>query len=156
MPDLFSVLTPMSLQRIESGEPLFEAFVSHLAAAGLPTEDLLLEPARYYALSPHGEVSSAFGGLLLLQEEALLRSVIVPGAGRHHGCGSKIVGELAALAEEEGATRLWLLTTSVGPFFSRLGWREARRQDAPASIASTRQFSSLCPASAMLMCRKLV
>lgn len=156
MPGLLAgAYAPMSLRIIESGETLFEVFISHLVAAGLPVEDLLVEHARYFALSPHGENPSAFGGLLKLGKESLLRSVVVPAAEQGRGHGKAIVECLATLAAEEGAERLWLLTTDASGFFSQLGWREKEREKTPVSVASTRQFASVCPASAVLMCRAL-
>lgn len=145
----------MTLQQITEGEPLFAAFAAHLSTAGLPADDLLLEPARYYALNPRGDEARAFGGLLPLGEDALLRSVIVPATQRKGGFGKAVVEELADLAAKDGAERVWLLTTDADAFFARFGWVSAERRLAPARIAATRQFSSVCPASAVLMCRKL-
>jgi GNAT superfamily N-acetyltransferase len=120
-----------------------------LSAAGLPTDDLGAEPYRYFAWG-----DEAWGGLGA-GEDALLRSVVVRPEARGRGVGTALVEALVAAARQQGTQRLWLLTTDAAPFFGRLGWRAADRSEAPAAIASARQFTELCPASASLMVRIL-
>jgi N-acetylglutamate synthase-like GNAT family acetyltransferase len=48
---------------------------------------------------------------------------------------------------------VFLLTTTAVPLIARLGFRRIERSEAPATIASTTEFSSLCPASAAIMRR---
>lgn len=144
----------MKLERLEKNSKLFDAFKRHLNAAGLPTDDLFAEPAIYYALEPSNDDARAFGGLLSLGSEALLRSVVVPDSQRRHGYGGVIVSGLSALATQAGAKRLWLLTTTAAKFFERQGWQTVKRGEAPSAVASTRQFSSVCPDSAVLMCHR--
>lgn len=146
----------MTLRPIAPGSAQFRAFEAALAQAGLPTEDLFAEPSRYYAQgAADDDDASAFGGLLLLGEEALLRSVAVPRASQGVGRGRALVSELVDLAAGGGARRLWLLTTTAEGYFAKLGWRVVDRTQAPAAVAATRQFTTVCPASAVLMCRKL-
>jgi N-acetylglutamate synthase-like GNAT family acetyltransferase len=145
----------VSLRVVEPGTAAFEAFEGLLAASGLPTEDLLAEPARYFALDDGAAPPAAYAGLLRLAEEALLRSVVVRPGERGGGAGGRIVEMASALAAEEGAQRLWLLTEGAENFFARRGWREVPREAAPPALAASRQFATTCPASAVLMCRTL-
>jgi amino-acid N-acetyltransferase len=46
---------------------------------------------------------------------------------------------------------IYLLTTTAPDFFAGLGFRRAGRKTAPPAIRATRQFATLCPASAVLM-----
>ncbi len=137
------------LLEIAHSEPAFADFVAALDQAGLPTDDLNAAPFRYFCRD-----SIAWGGIGR-GDDALLRSVVVQPSVRGGGHGAAIVKALATQARADGTRRLWLLTTDAAPFFARLGWREAERADAPAPIASSRQFSGLCPASATLMMRAL-
>jgi N-acetylglutamate synthase-like GNAT family acetyltransferase len=137
------------LREITPGGPGFDQFMAALTAAELPTDDLTSEPFRYFTAN-----EMAWGGIGQ-GRDALIRSVVVAGGARQRGLGATITDQLASQARAAGIERLWLLTTSAAPFFERLGWRIAQRADAPAGIAQSRQFSSLCPASAALMVRAL-
>ncbi|MGR6534295.1 arsenic resistance N-acetyltransferase ArsN2, partial [Brevundimonas sp. RM1] len=62
---------------------------------------------------------------------------------------------LEAEAAGQGADGLYLLTTSAAAFFQRHGYSVALRSAAPPSVAASRQFSGLCPASAAFMFKEL-
>src|SRR3546814_5225514 len=69
-------------------------------------------------------------------------------------CALPICAILTAVeraAADEGATSLYLLTTTAEPFFRRHGYETAERTDVPAVIAQSAEFRSLCPASAALL-----
>jgi amino-acid N-acetyltransferase len=134
------------LLKIAQSDP---AFAAALDQAGLPTDDLNAAPFRYFCND-----GIAWGGIGR-GEDALLRSVVVQPNVRGGGHGAAIVEALVTQARGYGTRRLWLLTTDAAPFFARLGWRQVDRADAPGPIASSQQFSGLCPASAMLMMRAL-
>jgi len=59
------------------------------------------------------------------------------------------------MARQAGAARLHLLTTTAAAFFRSAGYQDADRGDAPPSIRASREFSSLCPASASYMVKDL-
>ncbi|MDP3869367.1 tyrosine protein phosphatase [Phenylobacterium sp.] len=145
----------MRLRPIEPSSPAFEAFEDALIAAGLPTADLVGEGARYYAMGETPQEAQAFVGLAPLGDEALLRSVVVPIAGRGAGRGGVVVDLVADLAATYGVRRLWLLTTDGEGYFKRHDFRVVPRGDAPAKIVALQQFSVTCPATAVLMCRTL-
>ena len=137
------------LREIKPGGAEFQRFVTALTQVDLPTDDLNSEPFRYFSAD-----DMAWGGVGL-GADALIRSIVVAAQARGRGYGVAIVEGLVHHARDAGVERLWLLTTSAAPFFERLGWRVADRAQAPASIAGSRQFSDLCPASATLMVRAL-
>jgi arsenate reductase len=58
-------------------------------------------------------------------------------------------------ALREGAATAWLLTTTAADFFGSLKFKRRARDEAPAAILATRQATSLCPASAVLMSKSL-
>lgn len=131
----------------------YAAFVGALTIASLPTDDLE-ESGRYYALDDDRQLVG-FGGLEGSGPDQMIRSVVIPLRLRGRGYGQGVVDGLIRRAVADGVERLWLLTTSAGPFFSRLGWRAEDRARAPEAVRTSRQFSGLCPASAVLMCRHL-
>jgi arsenate reductase len=124
-------------------------FAVALAGAGLPVEDLDGAGQQFFALGD----ALAFGGYLIAGPDALLRSIVVPPSAQKRGHGQVLVTALLRQLEGQGVERAWLLTTSAGPFFERLGFAHADRHMAPAAIAATPQFQGICPSSAAFMCR---
>jgi amino-acid N-acetyltransferase len=54
-----------------------------------------------------------------------------------------------------GVRELFLLTTTAEPIFARWGFRRVDRAEAPPAIRESREFASLCPASAVFMARRV-
>ena len=127
-----------------------------LAAEGLPTADLGDPGSGFFEFRDCGGALIGFAGLQQLDDVALLRSLVVLPEARAQANGTAIADWLVAEAARRGVSALFLLTNSAAPFFEKLGFRRVDRSEAPAAIASTAQFTSLCPASAVLMRRKLV
>ena len=142
-----------ALRPLGSGDDAFPAFVDALKAAALPTDDLD-GGARFYSSQVDGVVV-AFGGLEGGGADQLLRSIVVPAGLRGGGHGWQVAQALAGQARTDGAESLWLLTTSADGFFASLGWTVIGRASAPEAVRASRQFSGLCPVSAVLMCRHL-
>lgn len=86
----------------------------------------------------------------------LLRSVAVDAAWRGRRVGEALVGSAVALAGASGLTDLVLLTETAAPFFARLGFDPIPRQDVPEPVRASREFVSVCPASAQAMRRPVV
>lgn len=139
------------LQSVPGTDPLLAAA---LAGAGLPTDDLS-DPGRRFAALVEDGVAVAWGGVEGEGEDQLLRSVVVRYDRRGRGLARELAVALAADAERSGCRRLWLLTTSADAVFTHLGWHRVPRTEAPPAIAATRQFTALCPSSAVVMVRAL-
>ena len=90
-------------------------------------------------------------GLECYEDVALLRSLVVAKEHSGFGIGKQLVAAAEKLAADTGIKALYLLTSSADRFFAGLGFRRLQRELAPPAIKSTSQFSSLCPASAVLM-----
>jgi amino-acid N-acetyltransferase len=125
-----------------------------LDAERLPSSDLGEPGVRMFAFRDDGAVVG-FAGLEVYGKDALLRSVVVDPARRHAGLGRAIVEATLTEAQELGATRAFLLTTTAKSYFERLGFAAIERASAPAAILATRQAAGLCPTSAPLMVKAL-
>jgi N-acetylglutamate synthase-like GNAT family acetyltransferase len=68
---------------------------------------------------------------------------------------SRLCAEVETRAASLGARRVFLLTETAEAFFVRRGYARLGRSLAPPGIAASREFSALCPASAILMFREL-
>jgi amino-acid N-acetyltransferase len=126
-----------------------------LAAAGLPTADLEAEHFSHFIGGGPVHAPKALIGLQPYGEAALLRSLVVSPAARSRGYGSALVTEIEAYAQQIGVRELYLLTNSAEAFFSNRGYRILDRADVPEAIRQTAEFSSLCPASAICMHKRI-
>lgn len=94
-------------------------------------------------------------GLELYGPEALLRSLAVSPSHRNRGIGKSLMAFAETHAASHGVQSMFLLTTSAEPFFSKLGYAVASRDEAPPSVRDTAQFSGLCPSSSTFMRKDL-
>jgi amino-acid N-acetyltransferase len=60
-----------------------------------------------------------------------------------------------ALARERGSRIAFLLTTTAERFFPKLGFEPIVRDEVPASVQASIEFQSACPASAVVMRKRL-
>ncbi|MCY1526056.1 Acetyltransferase (GNAT) family protein [compost metagenome] len=130
------------------------ALMHALQKAGLPGEDAALPGRVFYAFQFEGQ-HIGYAGLEVYGPDALLRSVLIVPRHRKRGLGSLVVSEMEKLARQAGIESLHLLTTDQAPFFERIGYVITQRQLAPAEIAGTLQFKSLCPSSASYLWKTL-
>jgi N-acetylglutamate synthase-like GNAT family acetyltransferase len=125
-----------------------------LDAASLPSADLT-ESDRMFFRFDADDVALGYGGLEGQGSDRLLRSVVVVSDRRGAGIGRAMVAALEQKARELGVQRLHLLTTTAAPFFRAMRYVAAERPSAPSTIAGSREFSSLCPASAAYLVKAL-
>ncbi len=123
---------------------------SLLSAYQLPYEDCAEQVQIFCGIFDDDELVAA-GGLEPAGEYALLRSIVVAQKYRAKGLAQSIVDYLLHLAEAEGREAVYLLTETAADYFARRGFEKVARDEVPAAIRSTRQFSSLCPDSASCM-----
>jgi amino-acid N-acetyltransferase len=120
----------------------------------LPTQDCAAQARNFYGIFD-GDMLIAAGGLEPAADYALLRSVVVMEQYRASGLARKISEYLIKLAESEGRRAVYLLTETAGAYFQKLGFTPLSRAEVPAAIAQTRQFSALCPDSAICLVMRL-
>jgi amino-acid N-acetyltransferase len=138
-----------------ASEADFEAVVALLEACKLPHRDL--GPGSMQAFIVAGDSAPAEGviGLERFGDVGLLRSLAVAPERRGSGLGGELADALERSARAAGVRELYLLTTSAAAFFARRGYAVVPRAQAPASIQSTQEFSSLCPSQAVCL-RKIL
>jgi N-acetylglutamate synthase-like GNAT family acetyltransferase len=122
-----------------------------LREAKLPTEGLEDQFGENYAVA---EVNGALAGAIGIEvygRYGLLRSCVVASAHRGTGLGKSLTNERVAWAAKRRLEALYLLTTTAGPFFARLGFVESPRASAPAEVRASLEFTTLCESSAVCM-----
>src|SRR5581483_11049826 len=136
---------------IEPAGPADAGAIAHLLCdARLPHEDFAAHWRTFLVARRGGDVVGAIGAEVL-GAEALLRSLVVAPAERGGGLGGRLVDALERAGMEWGVARWWLLTMTAEDYFARRGFQAVERSTAPAAVAATREFRTLCPASAACM-----
>jgi amino-acid N-acetyltransferase len=144
----------MTLQ-IENARPEEkDLVVSLLNKADLLTEDLP-EGLPTFLLAKEGDELVGVAGLEQFGSVGLLRSVAVSPAHQGQGIAGRMVEQLLASADEQNLQAVYLITTTADNYFDRYGFTAVDRQQVPEAIQRTRQFSGLCPSSAVVMKRNI-
>lgn len=130
------------------------AAVEHLVrSSGLPLDGLRDHLDAAVVARRHDRVV-ACAAVELYDQDALLRSVAVDPTERGRGLGTAIVAAALELAAARGASQVYLLTETAAGFFPRLGFRVVSRDEVPASVRRSVEFTSACCASAVAMVRE--
>lgn len=93
--------------------------------------------------------------LELYGKVALLRSVAVDESFRSRGIGQHLTRSALDLAVKSGVTTVYLLTESASEFFTRFGFKPTGRSEVPPAVQRSVEFTSACPASALVMMMRL-
>ncbi len=126
-----------------------------LEQSGLPTAGVEEWLQHFLVADSDGEVV-AVAGLELYGGSALLRSVAVRPAWRGSGLGRQLVDRLVSEAQRQRVHDIYLLTTTAEHYFPRLGFGCITRDDVPREVRGSVEFTGACPASAVVMQKKLM
>jgi len=144
MPPIISPATPADLPAI------FEL----LQRSALPRDGLDAHVATtLVARDANGLVGTA--ALELYGTAALLRSVAVAAEQRGRGLGAALTATALDLARRRGVRTVYLLTETAAEFFPRFGFRPIPRADVDPAVRRSAEFTTACPASALVMARTL-
>ncbi len=127
-----------------------------LSESGLPISDITAQHLQHFFGCGSGLELEGLVGLELYGEVALLRSLAVASSRRGTGLGSGLVAHAERHARDQGVQSLYLLTTTAEQFFLRRGYSRIPRDEAPAAIKSTSEFSGICPVSSAFMVKYLL
>ena len=132
-----------------------QALVELLNRSALPTSDINQPGSIYFFGCYQSRKLIGCVGIEICETAAMLRSLATHEEVRKSGLGQALVRHAELNASLMGIEALYLLTTTAADFFERLGYRHLCRQQAPAAINKTTQFSELCPSTSSLI-RKLL
>lgn len=128
----------------------FEAFRSLLRASSLPADDLNYKRdllVGYY----EGDSLVGTGALEIHGNYALLRSLSVKLGIRGKAVGTTITEYLLTEARKKKLKAVYLLTETARGFFLKKGFTEVLRDDVPAEVKASSEFSHVCPVTAVVM-----
>jgi N-acetylglutamate synthase-like GNAT family acetyltransferase len=126
-----------------------DGLAAALAKAGLPAGDLESPGLQFWRFE-NDDVPVGFGGLEIIGDQALLRSVVTLPPVRNRGIGTAIVKLLEAEARIRGCRAVWLVTDQAADFFRQRGYRACERSEAPQSIREAAPFAHPETAAAMM------
>ena len=130
------------------------AIFALLEEGDLPKEGLATHISTTLVAQKGTEIVGC-AALEVYQELALLRSVAVKRAFRKQGIGLTLTSAACDLAWEYKVTDVYLLTDTAGVFFSKQGFVQIPRSNAPEKIKRTIEFTTLCPETCMVMMKPL-
>lgn len=140
-------LTPKIITDVES----FEVFRSLLELSKLPFSDLDYKKHLLVGYYNDNDELVGTGGLEYYGEYALLRSLAVKIDSRGLSIGSFITKDLIAQAQKKKLKGVYLLTETANGFFRLKGFKNILREEVPAPVKASSEFSHVCPSTASCM-----
>ena len=125
-----------------------------LSLFGLPVDDLAASNVKLWCRCEGDQVNSV-AGLEVYGRYGLFRSLAVSPAHQGRGEASSCLEAISDEAVTLGVEVLYLLTNTAEEFFASRGFSVVERDEVPEEIRATFQFSSLCPATATVMMKRL-
>jgi amino-acid N-acetyltransferase len=148
-----AVASTITIEQAETSD--LPALLALLADLNLPQDGFADHVERALVARSGGQVVGC-AALEVYGRSALLRSVAVLPAVQGQGLGHRLVEAVLALAGDEGIGQVYLLTETAASFFPRFGFKVISRDSVDNAVKQSVEFTSACPASAMVMVREIV
>jgi amino-acid N-acetyltransferase len=102
----------------------------------------------------HGRIVGSVA-IEVYPDGGLLRSAAVAKDFQGKGVGRTLTDAAFSMARESRLSALYLLTTTAEHYFPKFGFERIRREDVPASVRTSVEFTTACPSTAVVMRRIL-
>lgn len=145
-------MTGITIERALAGD--LPQILDLLQRQSLPPDGLTDHAATTVVARQDGRVVGS-AAIEMYADGGLLRSVAVDDSLKGQGLGRALTERAIDLARDAGLGSLYLLTTTADGYFPKLGFEPATRDDVPAGVRSSVEFTSACPASAVVMRKRL-
>ncbi|NTW48650.1 MAG: GNAT family N-acetyltransferase [Chlorobiales bacterium] len=143
------------VQIVQASEKDWEKILSLLISCDLPVSDLNQKSASQFLIATDRSELVGCVGYERCGDYALLRSLAVRQDYRRRGIAQKLTSEMECLCKSNGLNHVFILTTTAYDFATNQGFRVVERAHVPDEIRQTRQFSELCPCSAICMTKEI-
>lgn len=130
------------------------ALLALMERADLPT-DGLSDHLDAALVARDGDRIVGSAAIEIYADGGLLRSVAVDADRRGTGLGARLTTAAIDEARRRKLAALYLLTTTAERFFPRFGFEPIARDQVPASVQGSIEFRGACPASAIVMLKRL-
>lgn len=128
----------------------YPELVKLLQSYALPTEDIDEDLKNFFLLYDKSELVSSIG-FEAFNHDALLRSLAVNDKFKSRAYGVMMTEFLIDYLRKNSFRNIFLLTNTAELFFKKFGFLTIDRNQAPQSIKATKEFSHLCPSTAVCM-----
>jgi amino-acid N-acetyltransferase len=139
---------------IQQADNYREQIITLLSAEKLPVDDLPETLENFIVALDNKQPAGAIG-LEIYGDYALLRSMVVSPKYRGKGIASNLLTELESIAIKKSITNIYLLTETALGYFTRKGYLTITRDNVPATVQQSSEFSHVCPQSAIVMYKTL-
>jgi amino-acid N-acetyltransferase len=126
-----------------------------LSAENLPVVEANEMAPYYFKVQTKDNIKIGAIGLELYGKFGLLRSLVVDKNHRDNGIANLLITEVFKVAQKLDLFEMYLLTTTADKYFLKKGFKIVSRNETPDEIKSSKEFSSLCPISSIIMNKKL-
>ena len=139
---------------IEAAKNSKTSVIELLRKENLPVDDLPEFLDNFLLARENGALIGVVG-LELYGEYTLLRSMAVARAFRGNGIASDLIVSIESLARTNKVKTVYLLTETASGYFKKKGYLQIGRDEVPAEVQSSSEFSHVCPVSAIVMSKNL-
>lgn len=126
------------------------AIIDLLLSLSLPVQDLPASLDAFVIAEQDGAIVGV-AGLETYGQFGLLRSVAVHPDQRNKQIARKLITAIEDKAKALNLAQVILLTETAKPYFEKAGYAVLQREDVPAPVKQSSEFSHVCPVSAAVM-----
>lgn len=140
--------------KIEQADSYRKSIITLLSAEKLPAADLP-DPLENFVVTKLDEDVTGVIGLEVYGDYGLLRSLAVNKSFRNQGIANELLLHIEQLAAAKNLKAIYLLTETAPDYFMRKGYQKTIRENVPAVVQQSSEFSHVCPQSATVMFKEL-
>ena len=120
----------------------------------MPIDDIQESKVQLFVLKIDNHIIGVIG-LEQYKEVALLRSLAVQDRYKNQKIGRNLIGYLLRYCNDYKVQQLYLLTATAEKYFEKFNFYKVQRENIPDRIKNTKEFSSICPVTAVVMRKDL-
>jgi len=124
--------------------------IALLADEKLPVDDLPEKLDDFIVAIQDGLVAGV-AGVEVYGPYGLLRSLAVRPGYRSLGIAGKLLQHIDAQCKQKGLSALYLLTETAPGYFEKKNYQKINRNEVPAEVQQSSEFTYVCPVSAIAM-----
>ena len=125
-----------------------------LKRQSLPLDGLAAHLGTTLVARRDGQINGS-AAVEVYPDGGLLRSVAIASDLQGQGLGRALTEAAFTSARESGLDTLYLLTTTAEHYFPKFGFETITRDEVPAGVRTSVEFTSACPSSAIVMRKRL-
>jgi arsenate reductase (thioredoxin) len=130
------------------------AIIGLLQESNLPVEDVNHGQQQFWIIKD-GDNMAGVIGIEQYGTYGLLRSLATNAAYRNRGIAAILVEGLFEFAKQQSLSSIYLLTETAEKYFEMKGFIKIERGDVPGEIKASKEFSHLCPSTAIVMKKEM-